>query len=411
MDTIRISSAPRPARRAAALALRLVCLTLPAGFGAAPAAAQVFQSQAPQAMLFDTETGSVLYQKGADEPFSPGSLVKLMTLEVVFRELRESRLTLEAEVAVSNNAWRKGGIGSRMFVEPRHRPRIADLISGTTALAGNDAAIVLAEAVAGSEEKFTEVMTERAKAIGLSASVFKNASGLSAPGQVMTLRDITRLSDHLIRAYPDQYGFFALPDFTWNKIKQQNRNPLLIMNIGADGLMPANSEDGSFALAGSAVQSGQRLIVAVAGLKAAGDRAAEARKLLDWGFRSFERRKLFQDRTALADLSVFGGVRQSVPVTVPNPVEALVPRGSLDRLTAEVVFRGPLPAPIRAGDKVGTLRVMRAGQPMLETAVVALEDVEAGALRHRAYEAGYELVRQWLKQGFAAIFSRDKPKA
>lgn len=369
-----------------------------------PAGAQPFQTIAPHAILYDTETKSVLFERAANELMAPASLVKLMTAEVVFKEIADGRLSLDDEFIVSENAWRRGGApsgGSTMFAALNSRIKIQDLIPGLVVLSGNDAAIVLAEGIAGSEQTFATLMTERARLLGLSQSTFKNATGLGDPQQRTTARDMAKLADHVVSSYPDLYKTFGLREFTWNRVRQQNRNPLLAMDIGADGLKTGNIDESGFGLVGSAVQNGQRLIVVVNGLKNARDRGVEARKLLDWGFRSFETRTLFTAGTIIAEASVFGGAAGRVGLVAKSPVRALVPRGQSERMSARVVYQGPVPAPVTAGTRIGTLRVMRGDMLALEVPLFADVDVPLGSIVQRAMDAAWEYATGFVRRSFS----------
>ncbi|GBU19114.1 MULTISPECIES: D-alanyl-D-alanine carboxypeptidase family protein [Methylobacterium] len=388
--------------RAAASLLVLAALAL-------PAAAQVFQTAAPHAILIDAASGSVLYEKAADEPFSPASMAKLMTTEVVFDALTSGRLSMDTEFTVTEDAWKRGGAGgggSSMFAQVNSRIKMSDLLRGLIVQSGNDAAITIAENMAGSEEAFSGLMNQKAKALGLDRSTFRNATGYSAPDQKVTARDLAKLSLHLIDGYPDLYKIFAEREFTWNKIKQQNRNPLLTLDIGADGLKTGYLEESGYGLAASAVQNGQRLIMVVSGLKTARDRAAEARKLMEWGFRAFEPRQVFAAGETVAEVSVYGGEKGSVPVVAKKPVRLLLPRGSQERVTAKVVYQGPLTAPVEQGREVGRLRVMRGDTLALDQPLYAGETVEAGSIPQRALDAALEvgtgLVRRAFKKGGSA---------
>jgi D-alanyl-D-alanine carboxypeptidase (penicillin-binding protein 5/6) len=395
-----------PATIAGCSALLLLCALVL--LGPRPASAQLFQSAAPQAILVDVETGSVLYEQNADDLVPPASLAKLMTLEVLFNAVHEGRLTLDSEISISEHAWRKGGAPSRsstMFAALGSRIKISDIIAGIAVLSGNDACIAVAEAMAGDEVTFGRMMTERARKIGLEKSVFVNPTGLPAPDQKVTMREIARLSEHLIRTYPEFYAYFGMKDFTWSKIRQTNRNPLLGMDIGADGLKTGETDESGFALAGSAVQDGRRLIVAVSGLKTARDRASEARKLLEWGFRSFESRTLFEANTPIGEVKVFGGASFSVPVVSAKPVRALVPRGSAETISARIVYRGPLTAPVKAGTVVGTLLVSRGKMHAVSVPVQTMEDVPVGPLHDRALQAIWEWAGDYIRSKLPKSFS------
>ena len=379
----------------AVLAAAMLLASMPA------ALAQTFQTAAPQAIVFDTDSKSTLFEKSADELMAPASMVKIMTALVVFDEIAQGRLKLEDDMLVSENAWRRGGAvsgGSTMFALPNSRVKVADLLSGLLVQSGNDAAIALAEGVAGSEANFVSLMNEKAQKIGLKRSVFRNVMGFSHPEQRVTAREMVRLADHVISTHPEFYKVFSQREFTWNRVRQQNRNPLLGMDIGADGLKTGNIEESGFGLVGSAVQNGQRLIVVVNGLKTARDRGQEARKLLEWGFRSFEAREIFASGEVIGEVSVFGGEKSTLAVTAKGPVRLLLPRGASDRVRGQIVYRGPVIAPVTPGTEIGRLRVDRGDVRALEIPVYAAEAVGAGPLGKRATDAAVELSAGWFRK-------------
>jgi D-alanyl-D-alanine carboxypeptidase (penicillin-binding protein 5/6) len=304
MDLRRLLPALRYRFGCTALAALTIVCGLLALLPAARAQGQPFQSTAPFAVLLDSDTGAVLYEKAADDLMVPASMAKLMTLEVLFNEIAQGRVRLEDEFVISESAWRRGGGvsgGSTMFAVLNSRVKVSDLILGMAVQSGNDAAIAVAEAIAGSEGAFATRMTARARELGLRKSTFTNATGMGDPDQKVTARELAQLANHIVRTYPELYKAFGQREFTWNKIRQQNRNPLLTMEIGADGLKTGNITESGFGLVGSAVQNGQRLIVVVNGLKTGKDRADEARRLLTWGFRSFESREIFPAGAVIAD--------------------------------------------------------------------------------------------------------------
>nr|WP_082312571.1 MULTISPECIES: D-alanyl-D-alanine carboxypeptidase family protein [unclassified Chelatococcus] len=376
-------------RRLIAVFLALACLA-----AAGTATAQTFQTSADFAILMDARTRGILFAKAPDAPMVPASLVKVMTAAVVFEEIKAGRLSLEDTFAVSENAWRRGGApsgGSTMFAIVNSRVPIADLLRGLIVHSGNDAAIALAEGIAGTEENFARLLNERAKAIGLRNSTFRNATGYADPEQRTTARDLAELSLYLVENFPDLYAIFGEREFTWNKIRQQNRNPLLAMDIGADGLKTGNLAESGYGLVGSAVRDGQRLIVVLNGLPNARERGNEGRKLLDWGFNNFETRELFKSGEVIDEAQVYGGARGRVPLLAREAVRVLVPRGTSDRLDVKVVYRGPLRAPVAAGMEVGHLRVTRDDVDALVVPLYTGEAVESGSLSQRAFDALFEL--------------------
>src|SRR5262245_41016833 len=246
-----------------------------------------YQTAAPHAILIEAESGTVLFEKGADDLVPPASMSKLMTQEVVFNEIKQGRLAPTTEFRVSTNAWRRGGAPSRtssMFIPINSKVAVDDLLHGAIIQSANDACIVLAEGISGNESTFAELMTKRARELGLTKSTFGNSTGLPDPRQLMSARELAKLARHIVETYPDYYKYYSEREFTWNKIRQYNRNPLLPMNIGADGLKTGFTKEAGFGLVGSAVQNGLRLIVVVNGLRSEKERADEAKKMLEWGF-------------------------------------------------------------------------------------------------------------------------------
>ena len=265
---------------------------------------------APHAILIDGESGSVLFARRADDLIFPASLAKLMTAEYVFNELKEGRIKLTDEYRVSTDAWRRGGApshGSTMFAAINSKVSVDALLRGMIVQSANDACIILAEGLADTELEFGIKLTDRAREIGLAKSVFTNSNGLPDPREQVTTRELAILARHIILNYPEFYKIFGQPDFTWNKIRQPNRNPLLGMSVGADGLKTGFTKEAGYGLVGSAVQNGLRLIVVVNGLKSAKERADEAKKLLEWGFRNFEPRTLFAEGQIIGSAKVYGG--------------------------------------------------------------------------------------------------------
>jgi serine-type D-Ala-D-Ala carboxypeptidase (penicillin-binding protein 5/6) len=378
-------------------------------FMASPAQAQFtpnFQVSAPYAILVDYESGTVLYEKNANTPWPPASLAKLMTMELVFHEIKNGDLKLDEELVVSVNAWRKGGApagGSTMFAPVHSRIAVSDLIQGAVVQSGNDACIVFAEAIAGGEDLFARMMNARARELGLLSAEFRNSTGLHDPDQVISVRDLAKLASHLIRTYPEFYKYYRQTEFTWNKIRQLNRNPLLEMNIGADGLKTGYVKESGYGLVGSAVQDGQRLIVVVHGLETAKDRGTEARRLLEWGFRNFESRQIFADGATVAEVRVFGGDRRYVPVKGKGPIHLLSPRGGGDKFIARVHYTGPIPAPVPAGKEVAHLRVMRGNNVALNVPLYAAVDIGEGSLVQRALDSTTEIAGGWIRRGLNKV--------
>ncbi|WP_026227184.1 D-alanyl-D-alanine carboxypeptidase family protein [Hoeflea sp. 108] len=366
----------------------------------APAGAQLFETKAPQAYMIDAETGTVLFSKDPDKPISPASLAKLMTMEVVFNAVKSGRYSLDDTFAVSENAWRTGGAASRastMFAAVRSQIRIEDLIKGVTVQLANDGCIILAEGMAGSEANFAQQMTERAREIGLEKSTFVNSTGLPAPGQTTSVRELAELGLHLWRTYPDFYQYYSLPEFTWNKILQRNRNPLIAMGFGADGLATGFTEGEGFAIVGSTNSGGRRLFAAMSGMASDRERSEEARKLLDWGMRAFEKTQIFAQDETVGEAQVFGGTKSHVQLVAQKPIAIFLPITNRERLVARVVYDGPISAPIDKGTPVGKLKVWIGDTLSQETPLYAAESVGVGSLQSRAFDAVKELAIGWLR--------------
>jgi D-alanyl-D-alanine carboxypeptidase (penicillin-binding protein 5/6) len=290
-----------------------------------------------------------------------------------------------------------------MFAPIHSQVSLDNLIRGIIIDSANDACMAIAEKLAGSEDAFGALLTKRAREIGLQHSTFTNSTGYSDPGSRMTVHDVAELSRHIMQAYPDFYRYFAEHDFTWNKIRQQNRNPLLGMGIGADGLKTGESDEAGFALAGSAVQDDLRLIIVIAGAKSDKERSEEARKLLGWGFRSFEIRTLFDKDQSIAEAKVFGGNRSYVPLVGSGAIRVMVPRNSEELLTARIDYTGPVPAPISKGQKIGALKVWRGDNLALDVPVMAAQDVGTGSMPQRAIDGATELVIGLVRAGISRL--------
>jgi D-alanyl-D-alanine carboxypeptidase (penicillin-binding protein 5/6) len=354
-----------------------------------------YDTDAPTAILIEARTGSILFEKNADELRAPSSMMKLMTVEVVFDALTRGEIKLTDEFKISEHAWRKGGApsgGSTMFAAIHSRVSIDNLLHGAVIQSGNDSCIALAEGLSTTEAAFAERMTKRARELGLVRSTFANSNGLPDPGNRMTVRELAMLARHIILTYPEFYKLFGEREFTWNKIRQFNRNPLLTMLEGADGLKTGFTKEGGYGLVGSAVQNGLRLIVVVNGVEAADERAQEAKKLLEWGFRNFEARTLFAENQTIGYARVFGGESRSVKLTSPEPVKVMVQRNGNDKLLARIVYTGPVRAPVAAGQKVGLLKVWRGGNIALETPLYAAEAIPTGTMTRRAVDGASELM-------------------
>ena len=354
-----------------------------------------FQTSVPNALLLDVNSDSILFEKGGDQLVAPASLAKLMTLEFVFNEIKQGRLKLDQEFTISENAWRKGGAsshGSTMFAAIHSRIPLDDLLHGIIVDFANDACIAIAEGVAGNEAAFGEMLTKRAREIGLEKSTFTNATGYSDPNLRVTPRELAFLTRHIMQTYPEFYPYFSEREFTWNKIRQTNRNPLLAMGIGADGVKTGETSEAGFNLVGSAVQDTFRLIVVVTGARSDKERAEEARKMFEWGFHGFEARVLFAEGQTVGEARVFGGDTRYVPLIAPGTIRVMMPKSGGEHLLARIVYSGPVPAPVHRGQSVGKLKVWRGDSLALEVPLQAAEDVGTGSMSHRAMDAATELM-------------------
>lgn len=326
---------------------------------ALPATAIEMVTSAREAILVDLTTGTVLTERNADEPMPPSSMSKLMTIYMVFQRLADGRLQLDDEMPVSEKAWSLRG--SSMFLEIDQRVKLSDLLRGIIVQSGNDACVVVAEAISGSEEAFAEAMNREAEEIGLTGSYFVNSTGWPDPDHRMTARDLAKLGARLIDEFPDYYPMFAETEFTYNEIVQQNRNPLLYRNMGADGLKTGHTEEAGYGLTASVLRDGRRLLLVINGLDSPQERANEGERLLEWGFREFEVVELFDVGEVVEQADVWLGASELVPLVVREPVRVTVPRMQRDEMEVVVVYDGPVPAPITAGDEVARLVVSAPG--------------------------------------------------
>lgn len=359
-----------------------------------------FQTPIPHAVLIEAESGSVLFEKGADDLVYPASLAKLMTTEFLFNELQKGEITQDDLVVMSENAWRRGGAPSHtssMFAPIHSKVKVSDILRGIIVESGNDACIAVAEAIAGNETAFGIKLTQRAREIGLAKSTFTNATGLHDPGLKVTARELGKLAQHIIKTYPDYYKIYGEREFTYNKIRQFNRNPLLAW--GADGLKTGFTKEAGYGLVASSQQNGMRLIVVVMGAKSEKERADEGRKLLEWGFRTFESRILFAEGQMVGEAKVFGGDKGYVPLVGDGVISIMVPRNINEKIVARVTYSGPVPAPVQRGRKVGVLKVWRGDTLALQAPLQTAEDIGTGSLSQRAFDAVTESVITLFRAG------------
>ena len=367
---------------------------------AAPVSAQVdFDTKAPFAVLMDYESGAVIFQKDADARLEPASMTKLMTLAVVFNEIRAGRVSLDDTFFVSENAWRTGGAasgGSTMFAELNSQIRVEDLIRSVIIQSGNDAAIVLAEGIAGTEPTFAAMMNELARELGLDGSNFTNSTGLPDPDEYSTARDLADIGRYLIREFPEFYHYFAEPEMEWNNIRQANRNSLIEVGIGVDGLKTGHTQAAGYGAVLSTAQGDRRLVGVVHGLTSMRERAEEGRKLLTWGQRAFERITPYAAGAVVGHADVYGGAAPNVAMVGNGEIALYLPRGSRQCLSATLNYTGPLLPPVRQGDQIGELRVFCNDQLVQSAPLYAAEDVPQGDLVRRATDALKHLAIGWL---------------
>lgn len=356
-------------RLKSALLALIACIALAAG----PAAAQTFDTPATHAILVDDATGTVLFEKNADDLMPPASMSKLMTLLLVFERLREGAISMEDTMRVSERAWRMGG--SRMFVEHDSRVSVSDLLRGVIVQSGNDACVVLAEGLSGSEEAFAEEMTRRAREIGLTHSTFRNATGWPDPDHRMTAHDLVVLARYIIDEFPEYYAIFSETEFTYNGIRQGNRNPLLYKEIGADGLKTGHTEESGYGLVASAMRNGRRLILVVNGLDSVNQRSQETERLLDMGFREFNNYALFAANDVVEQAPVWLGDESSVPLVLEQDVLLTMSRKSRRDMKVTVSYESPVAAPIEKGQRVAQLRIEAPEMAPVVRDLVAAETV------------------------------------
>lgn len=381
--------------------MRFLALLLLACVGAfaAPAFAQEFETKAKYAVLMDFESGTVLLNKNADERMEPASMSKLMTLAVVFTYIQQGKLSLDDEFFISENAWRTGGAasgGSTMFAELNSQIRVEDLIKSVIIQSGNDAAIALAEGIGGTESTFAKIANQLAKQIGLNNSNFVNATGLPDPDQYSTARDLATLARYLIQTFPEFYQIFSEPEFTWNKIRQLNRNSLLETGIGVDGLKTGHTEASGYGEVISAPNDGRRLIAVIHGLSSMKERTEEGRKLITWGMRGFELMPVYAKDKVVAYANVYGGKDGSVGLIGKDKIDLFLPKGAENCPVATVTYKGPLRPPVLQGQQIGKLNIYCADVLVQETPLYANATVEDGDLFRKSSDAIKQLLLGWL---------------
>lgn len=373
---------------------------LTASFAGRALAQSDFTIKARQAILMDADSGAVLFAHNADEEMYPASMSKIMTLIMIFKALKAGTLKLTDDFLVSEYAWRTGGAPSRtsaMMVPINTREPLEQLLKGIIVESGNDACIAVAEGMAGSEAIFAGKMEEEARRLGLTKSTFRNATGLFNPDHKTTAREMAVLARHLVREYADYYPMFSQREFTYRKHRFFNRNSLLGMGNGIDGIKTGHLKESGFGIVASAKQGNRRLILVINGLEKAEDRKNEALKIFEWGFRTFGDFKLYDIGEVVTQVRVWGGNRMFVPVDGgAGSVSVLLPRlPANQRLKAEIIYKNPLKAPIKKGDRVATLRVISSTHAVNEVPLYAAEDVEQGGVMRRGLDTIVHMTLNW----------------
>jgi D-alanyl-D-alanine carboxypeptidase (penicillin-binding protein 5/6) len=371
----------RPYRRAAA-ALLAICIA---------SGAHALETRARAALMIDMQTDAVLLDKDMDARIPPASMSKLMTLNMVFEALEAGRLSLDDEFRVSAQAFAMGG--STMFLREGERVKVRDLLRGVIVQSGNDASVVLAEGLAGAEDAFARSMTKRAVELGMTGSHFANATGWPDPEQYMSAHDLVLLARRIIEHFPEHYALFAEEEFEWDGVKQRNRNPLLTLGIGADGLKTGHTNEAGYGLVGSAKRGDRRIVFMLGGLDSAQARAEEAERLANWAFRQFTNETLYTKGQILGVAEVWIGDAPQVTLTVAEDVIVTLPVGARKQLDARVTWNGPIEAPIAAGQRVATLTIRTPETDPIEIPVVAADAVARGGYLTRLSAATRLLIR------------------
>ncbi len=377
--------------------IRLAAFLIAAFVAALPARA--FETRAGAAWVYHMTTDTVLLEKNAHEKLPPASMSKLMTVNMLFEALRDGRVHLDDRFPVSAHA--KSMAGSTMFLNETDRPTVEELIKGIVVLSGNDACVVVAEGLAGTEEAFARQMNARAKALGMNDSTFANASGWPDPNQRMSMHDLGIVAARIIREFPEYYGYFGLTEFAWDNRAPDNRfnrNPLLKLGIGADGLKTGHTEESGYGLVGSAVQKGRRLVVVITGLASDRERSQEAERILNWGFREFVQKTVATKGTRIADADVWMGAKTKVGLVLPDDLNLLLPSLAQDKLKAEVKFTGPIEAPISEGQQLGEMTVEVPGMPAATVPLVADQAIARGGFPTKLRTAFGVLARRALAE-------------
>lgn len=377
--------------------MQRIFIALAIALVAALPARAAFETRAGAAWVYDITTDTVLLEKQADVPLPPASMSKLMTLFMLFEALRDGRVTMETEFGVSDRAAAMGG--STMYLDQRDRPNVEQLVQGIIVQSGNDATVVVAEGLAGTEDAFARLMNDRAAALGLEQSTFTNASGWPNPNHRMSAEDLGKLATLLITEFPEYYGYFAQKEYEFDGRAPQNRfnrNPLLELGIGADGLKTGHTQEAGYGIVGSAEQAGRRIVFVLTGLQSEQARAEESERIVSWAFRQFVEKTVAEKGRHFGDVPVWLGDRQNVGLIAGDDLSILLPATQGDELDAQIVYRGPVEAPIEDGEQVAELVIPRNGLPEARLPLVADRAVAEGGFIPRVRTAAYVLLaRAW----------------
>lgn len=361
-------------------------------------ASWALETRATAALVIDQGTGTVLLSKNPDRPIPPASMSKLMTLNMLFEALQSGRVTMDTEFLVSQKAHEMGG--SKMFVSAGNRIKVSDLLRGIIVQSGNDACVVVAENLAGTEEEFARLMTQRAAQLGMINSSFSNSTGWPDPEQRMSARDLVFIADRIITEFPEYYPIFAETSFTWADITQENRNPLLSLGIGADGLKTGHTLEAGYGLVGSAQQGDRRVIFMISGLDSVRDRAEEGEKIVNWAFRQFTQKTLLEGSKRIAEADVWLGKAPTVGLVAKDDIVGLIPYTTTEEVSMTVVYDRPLEAPVAAGDDVAKLRVDVPGMEPVFYPLYAEADVGSGGVFTRFKGSAQVLARRAMATAF-----------
>mgnify|MGYP000690564612 CR=1 FL=1 len=341
--------------------------------------ARAIETQAHNLILVDYETGQTLYQKEAQKMVPPASMSKLMTIYMVFDKIKNGTLSLDDTFTVSENAWRKGGAASgssTMFLKIGEKVRVGDLLQGIIIQSGNDACITVAENISGSEEDFAAAMNQKARELGLNHSHFANATGWPHPDHRMSVEDLSKLARILINEFPEYYHLFSQKEYTHNNIRQGNRNPLLYSMSYADGLKTGHTEEAGFSLTASAKKDNRRLIGVMTGLKSNKERSEEAERIMSWGFREFDNYTVLRQGSKVADIPVWFGKEKTVGLVVPETIRRTVQKNRLNDVKLTAVYDKPVKAPVKAGDRLGTVKIEIPGNEIIEVPLLADKNID-----------------------------------